>query len=164
MAEGAAEADARLIRSVRLRLVAWSGGSTLLVLLVLGIALYAAVARTLESTGVALLESRAAELVRLPGPNPDRSPADFLFGSGGTVGYVFSADGGLVIGPRFMAVGGLVDQDAARDAEARGRDVRQRTIRVEGPLADEEVDVPVRQLTVPADTSQGRFFIQVLQD
>ena len=160
----AADADARLIRGVRRRLVAWSGGSTLVVLLILGVALYAAVASTLESSGVALLEGRAAELVRARGPDPDRSPADFLFGSGGTVGYVFSADGRIVIGPRFMAVGGLVDQAAATVAESTGRDVRLRTIRVEGPFADEQVDVPVRQLTVPANTSQGRFFIQVLQD
>jgi signal transduction histidine kinase len=160
----AADADARLIRGVRWRLVAFSGGSTLLVLLILGVALYAAVASTLESNGVALLQGRAAELVRAPGPDPDRTPADFLFGSGGTVGYAFSSDGRIAIGPRFMAVTALVDQDAATAAAASGQDVRLRTIRVEGPFADEQIEVPVRQLTVPATIGQGQFFIQVLQD
>ncbi len=160
----AADADAHLVRGVRWRLVAWSGGSTLLVLLVLGVALFAAVASTLESNGVALLQSRADDLIREPGPDPDRSPADFLFGSGGTVGYVFSADGRVIIGPRFMAVAGLVDQAAATAADSGGRDVRLRTIRVQGAFANQELEVPVRQLTVPADTAQGRFFIQVLQD
>src|SRR5262245_23836653 len=74
-AEAAAtEADARLVRATRWRLVAWSGGSTLIVLLVLGIALYLSVAGSLEASGVRLLEDRANELVGAPGrqpPGPD---------------------------------------------------------------------------------------------
>src|SRR5450759_3396729 len=46
------DADARLIRSVRWRLVAWSGGTTLLVLIVLAVTLYASVANSLAYTGV----------------------------------------------------------------------------------------------------------------
>src|SRR5689334_16007070 len=54
--DGAEEAvladEARLIRRTRLRLVLWSGVSTLVVLLVLAVLLYAAVARTLETASV----------------------------------------------------------------------------------------------------------------
>src|ERR1043166_8552310 len=58
-AERAVLADeARLLRRTRLRLVLWSGISTLLVLLVLAVLLYAAVARTLETASVNQLEAR----------------------------------------------------------------------------------------------------------
>ena len=51
--ELAAEAtDGRLIRNVRRNLVLWSGGTTLLILLALAVALYAAVAGSLASSGV----------------------------------------------------------------------------------------------------------------
>jgi hypothetical protein len=55
VADPSLAADARLIRRVRLRLIAWSGLTTLVVLLVLGIAMYAIAARTLEAAGTAQL-------------------------------------------------------------------------------------------------------------
>ena len=55
-------ADARLIRRVRFRLIAWSGLSTRIVLLVLGVAMYAIVARQLEAAGTAQLEARHSEI------------------------------------------------------------------------------------------------------
>jgi signal transduction histidine kinase len=58
---------------------------------------------------------------------------------------------------------GLPDNDAARAAEQSGRDVRASTITVRAPGNRSET-VPVRQLTVPLDTNQGRFFVQVVQD
>ena len=58
-------ADARLLRRVRWRLLAWSGGSTLVVLFVLGAALYTAVARSLEAAGTDQLRQRAEDLVPL---------------------------------------------------------------------------------------------------
>jgi hypothetical protein len=42
--------DARLLRRVRWRLVAWSGGSTLAVLLLLGLAAYLVVAASLAAS------------------------------------------------------------------------------------------------------------------
>ena len=60
----AVAADVQLIRRVRLRLVAWSGGVTLVVLVVLGAVLYAAVARSLEASSLARLEARAEALSR----------------------------------------------------------------------------------------------------
>ncbi len=52
-------ADARLVHRVRWQLIGWSAGSTLVVLVVLGVAIYAAVAATLASASESLLQDRA---------------------------------------------------------------------------------------------------------
>jgi signal transduction histidine kinase len=163
--EAAAAGEARLIRDVRWRLVAWSGGSTLLVLFALGVALYLSVASSLEATAVASLDQRAADIRSFGRPPGGDSPIDFLFGGGGTFAILIAPDG-TAIGPRQFGVpAGLPDADAASAAAANGRDVRLSTITVQapGPGSRDEA-VPVRQLTVPLDTSQGRFFVQVVQD
>ena len=54
--------DGRLIRHVRWRLVAWSGLTTLAVLVVLGVVLYVVAARTLETQGLKHLDDRIAEI------------------------------------------------------------------------------------------------------
>ena len=160
--------DARLIRAVRWRLVAWSGGLTLLVLLVLGVALYAAAASTLESSGLSLLQNRVDDWRQyLTGSqaDTDRSPADFVFGGGGTIAYGFTADGRIVRPPGGnLSVVGVVDMTAAQASDASGRDVRFRTINVQGPIGTAQVAVPVRQLTVPIETAAGRIYVQALQD
>ena len=51
--------DNRLIRGVRWRLVLWSGLTTLVVLALLGVALYVVAARTLESDGIKQLATHA---------------------------------------------------------------------------------------------------------
>lgn len=154
------EHDSVLVRRVRWRLVLWSGGSTLLVLITLGVALYLSVASSLQATGVSALDQRAKELVsagRGPGGVPD------VYFGGGTFA-IFIAPNGSAIGPREFAMpGGLPDASAATDAGRIGRDIRNSTITVRTPGNPAEA-VPVRQLTVPLDTSQGRFYVQVVQD
>ncbi|HEY8799735.1 MAG TPA: hypothetical protein VIM20_03990, partial [Candidatus Limnocylindrales bacterium] len=59
----ASAGDTQLIRDVRLRLVAWSGLTTLLVLAILGVALYLSAARTLADNGVSQLNLRASQIV-----------------------------------------------------------------------------------------------------
>jgi signal transduction histidine kinase len=160
-------ADARLIRSVRLRLVAMSGGSTLLVLLILGLALYLSVASSLEAAGMAILDDRATEITTFIGGGPPsigESPTDLVFGGGGTFALLV-APGGAVVGPRgFGMPADLPDQDAIAAAADAGRDVRTTTIRVRSFRGGELVSVPVRQLTVSADSSQGQFIVQIVQD
>ena len=100
-AEQTALADeARLIRRVRWRLVAWSGLSTLVILVVLGAALYAAVANSLEAASVQQLENRARPFVAaLEGPNgnPGTGPQQgYIFGGGNTVPYIFDDKGAPV--------------------------------------------------------------------
>ena len=62
-------ADGRLVTGVGRRLVLWAAGTTLLVLVGLGIALYIAVSQSLASTGTDQLNHAANDL-----PAPDRGP------------------------------------------------------------------------------------------
>jgi signal transduction histidine kinase len=160
------ESDAQLVRAVRWRLVAWSGGSTLVVLLVLGVALYLSVASSLASSGLALLDSRASDIVgsitRQP-PEPGDPRTDLTFGGGGTFAILIAPDGTTVGPPRFPLPEGLPDQDAAAAASQSGRDVRVRTVTFAAP-GNQDVAVPVRQLTVASQVQAGQFFVQVIQD
>ena len=160
--------DARLMRRVRWRLVAWSGGSTLLVLLLLGAAIYVATASSLTASGMAALQGRVDQyrsVLTGSAPDSDRSPADFVFGSGGTIASAFFADGRVIRIPGGFVATSVIDQVAAKASDTTGSDVRFRTITVEGPgPTDDQVSVPVRQLTVPVDTSLGRVYVQALQD
>lgn len=54
--------DQRLLRRVRWRLIAWSGGATVVLFVTLGAAMYWAVATTLAAQSVADLEARAENL------------------------------------------------------------------------------------------------------
>ena len=163
-AESSREAD--LVRRVRWRLVLWSGGSTLLVLIALGVALYVSVASSLEATAVADLDRRAVDIQSFgrgpTGPRGDDAPIEPIFGGGGTFAILITPDGSA-IGPRTIDIpDGLPDSSAATAASRGGRDVRTSTITVRS--SGNRLDVPVRQLTVPLDTSQGRFYVQVVQD
>jgi signal transduction histidine kinase len=163
----AAEADARLVRGVRLRLVAWSGGSTLLVLLVLGIALYLSVATSLQATGVAGLDQRASNIVDFTNGQQggdDDDPTVFIFGD--STFPIIIRPNGAAIGPRGIPIpAGLPDNTAAAAAAAApsGRDLRLSTITVRSP-GGAGASVPVRQLTVAANSLAGRYFVQVVQD
>ncbi|HEY2915659.1 MAG TPA: HAMP domain-containing sensor histidine kinase [Candidatus Limnocylindrales bacterium] len=164
-----AVADAALIRQVRWRLVVWSGGSTLLVLVVLGLALYLSVASSLAASSQDVLQDRAASLVSAvkgERPTPGDSFFDFSFG-GGTFGIAISPAGD-VFGPRGLQLPtGLPDQDAISAASASGQDVRNRTISFPQPGPTDTtslVGVPVRQLTETVTTDTGTWSVQVVQD
>jgi two-component system, OmpR family, sensor histidine kinase CiaH len=164
--EPASETDSRLIRDVRWRLVAWSGGSTLVVLLLLGIALYVSVAKSLESAGLGLLDNRADDIVASITRQPQQGgepPTDFVFGGGGTFAIVIAPDGSTIGPPRFPLPAGLPDRDAATAASKGGQDVRLRTVSFNGP-GTEDLTVPVRQLTVASQITTGQFYVQVIQD
>jgi signal transduction histidine kinase len=164
-----AAADAALIRHVRRRLVLWSGGTTLLVLLVLGVALYVSVASSLAASSQGVLDERADALVSAVNgqrPTPGDNFFDFSFG-GGTFGIAISPSGD-VYGPRGISLPqGLPDQAAIAAASASGRDVRNRTISFPEPGPTDTtsmVDVPVRQLTESVTSSSGTWSVQVVQD
>jgi two-component system, OmpR family, sensor histidine kinase CiaH len=156
----AAAADARLVRNVRWRLVAWSGGTTLLILLVLGAALYAATARTLEQSALAQLANRAAALddfMGRRGGRPDEAPTSFSFAgnTAGTFAILVRADGRLAVGPgNFQLPEGLPDQAGLEAAAQTGRDLRTTQV----------ADWPVRVLTIGVPVRQGVAFVQVVQD
>ena len=63
--------------------MAWSGGLTLLLLILLGTLVYAAVANELARRNTAILQTRAtdvAQVISHPGPLSDRPPFGFAFG------------------------------------------------------------------------------------
>jgi signal transduction histidine kinase len=150
-------ADARLVRRVRWRLVAWSGGTTLLVLLILGAALYAAVAGSLASSGIAQLDARMG-LIRGERPDPaDESRYGFIFGGGGSGTYalIVAPNGTVVTGPGTPhPPPGLPYEDGLAAAAGSGRDVR--TTSIEG--------TPVRILTETVPVDAQVFTVQVVQD
>jgi signal transduction histidine kinase len=155
--ELAAEAaDGRLIRHVRRNLVLWSGGTTLLVLVVLAVALYAAVAGSLESSGVSQLDARMG-LIKGQRPDPDDlSRYGFIFGGGGSGTYalIIGPDGTVVSGPRGPQPPGLPYEAGVSAAGATGRDVRTTEIS----------STPVRILTETVAVEAQTFTVQVVQD
>jgi signal transduction histidine kinase len=155
--ELAAEAaDGRLIRHVRRNLVLWSGGTTLIVLLALAVALYAAVAGSLESSGISQLDSRMG-LIRGDRPDPqDISRYGFIFGGGGSGTYalIIGPDGTVVSGPRGPQPAGLPYTAGVTAAATTSRDVRITTI----------ANTPVRILTQTVEVDEQTFTVQVVQD
>jgi signal transduction histidine kinase len=148
----ALEADGRLIRGVRWRLVFWSALSTLVVLAVLGAALYLVVAGNLEKNGNDQLAARTAEFARRPfGPGQGFS---FGGGSSGTFALIAN-DAGHQVGPSAPFVPDQLPLTAAIDA-ARDTGVDTRTAVLNG--------VSFRVRTTKADSDIGTVYIQVLQD
>jgi len=157
--ERAAEAaDGRLIRHVRRNLVLWSGGTTLLILVALAVALYVAAASSLESAGVAQLDSRMAS-IRGQRPDPDDTTRyGFIFGGGGSGTYALILDpnGDPVLGPRDQPPpAGLPFEPGVAGAAATGRDIQTTVVaKTSVRVLTETVDVPQR----------GTYTVQVVQD
>jgi signal transduction histidine kinase len=149
-------ADSVLVRQVRWRLVAFSGGSTLLVLAVLGIALYLSAAATLAARAEGQLEQRA-EAVRSR-PDPDRPDFGAVFGglASGTYTVIADASGRRLDRGPFDYPDGIpvvAGVDAAAAAPA-GVDVRLVTVG----------GVPIRVRTEKANSTVGVVYLQVFQD
>lgn len=150
-------ADGRLIRNVRVRLVLWSGLSTLLVLVILGAALYWSAAQSLQASGIAVLQDRTDQIVDVL-ENPRGRPGPeygFIFGgdSSGTFAIALDANGNNIT-RGLAAPSGIPVRDSLTAAVARGRDIRQSTI---GTL-------PVRTMTERASTPVGDVYVQVIQN
>jgi len=152
----ALSADARLIRRVRWQLVAWSGFSTLLVLVVLGAALYLITARTLDDRGNQQLAARAEDYVEHP--DPGRPGLGFSFGGGGsgTFALLANADGDAVGRGSFFMPDVFPIDEGINAAKASSNGVDVRTTEVQG--------VPVRVRTEEVQSQVGPLFVQVIQD
>jgi signal transduction histidine kinase len=150
-------ADNLLIRRLRWQLVAWSGVTTLLVLVVLGAALYLIAARTLEDRGNQQLMARADAFREHPDPRGSGFGFSFGGNSSGTIALLADNNGDALNfgpgGPGFLPPGFPVESgiQAARTA---GVDVRTTQIS----------DVPVRVRTEKVTSNIGPVFIQVIQD
>jgi signal transduction histidine kinase len=158
--------EASLLRRVRLQLVLWSGGVTLALLVLLGIALYVAVDRSLSTSGTAQLVNQAS---RLTGgrPRPDVLPeGGFNFGgpASGTFAMVVDDSGDPVVRsgriPSGLPV--MASIDAAR--ESGQRDIREASVQIGGTSVDEVTDTPVRVLTDPVTFRGQRIYLQIVGD
>lgn len=149
--------DAALIRSVRRRLILWSGGTTLVVLVVLGSLLYAAVGRSLAAAGERQLVDRSDTIRRFisQGPGGRPLPLGFLFGGGSAATFAFVVGPtGQVFGPPQELPNGLPNDASVESARTTGTDVRTA-----------EIDrVPIRLRSEAVKGPTGTFVIQVVQD
>jgi signal transduction histidine kinase len=160
--------DARMVRGVRWRLVLFSGGATLVVLLLLGVAIYTAVEDSLVGTSIARMGSRADDLADwVRRDRAGRQPiGDLVVGRDtGTFAYVVDAsDGSPLLGPNFRdtRITGVPDALAVAAAMDSGRDIRQSTMRA--TVADESISFPVRILTQRVSGISRPLAVQVVQD
>jgi signal transduction histidine kinase len=166
------DGDARLLRRVRRRLVGWSAGSTLVILVLLSAALYGSVRASLDSTGTRQLQDRAGslerEIARITGgsPEPGGPPGEDagfgrpVFGgpASGTVAYLVDLDGDIV-GNLPPAEGLPISAGVDAVLQSDARDIRA-----------SEVDsvtqgrTPVRVLTEPVSIGSERYVLQIVQD
>jgi signal transduction histidine kinase len=113
-------AEAPILRRTRRRLIAWSAGSTLVVLVILGVAIYAATATSLAAGGTAQLQARVDELsgagfapvplgaTQVTGVTSDPSQPGLVIGgdASGTIGFVLASDpDGLLPVPAGLVLG-----------------------------------------------------------
>jgi len=173
----ATTADAPVLRRTRRRLIGWSAGSTFVVLVVLGVAIYAAAASSLAATGEAQLEARAVEMTnvafraQLAGPgermltvtNDPSQPGVVIGGAtSGTIGFVVNqqlapempvGNGVAVRGPALVEA--FQPDQLTMAAIAEGRQVMLETT---------IGDAPVRVLAQPIETPAGRLVAFVIAD
>jgi signal transduction histidine kinase len=170
--------ESALLGRTRWRLIAWSGGTTLLVLLVLGVAIYAATSSSLAETGRQQLQARVDELAfnkftTVTGGPPaaisvtsDPSRAGVVFGgeSSGTLAqvvplakFVNDPNMGLAVVKPQIAGGAptMITDSTMLAAVASGRTVI-REITVEA--------TPFRVLAAPIATPDGIYVAVVLGD
>lgn len=157
--------DASLLRRTWRRLILWSGGITLAILLVLGGAIYLTVDRSLSDSTGQRLQSRADQIAgfinRAPGQDASLGPQ---LQTGIVFGGPNSGTLAMVIGPANESVGpqngglnglsGLPDMVAVAAARTGQTDVRQ-TI-VEG--------TPIQLVTEPVIRNGETYVIQVIAD
>ena len=175
--------EAPVLRRTRRRLIAWSAGSTFVVLVVLGVAIYAAAASSLAATGEAQLEARAVEMTNvafraqlagagermLTVTNDPSQPGVVIGGAtSGTIGFVVDQllGPGMPVGPE-MPVGvgaavpgpGLVEAFRP-DAVTTAAIAQGQRVMLETTIGN----APVRVLAQPIETPAGRLVAYVMAD
>jgi two-component system sensor histidine kinase CiaH len=162
------EEEARLIRHVRWRLVAWSGISTMVILVILGFALYAAASNALAAASIGQLQDRINPAVQLlqGTDTPFRRPdLGYVLGTGNTLLYLFDSSGNPVQSERPVAIPvGLPALASLTAAQAApdGTDVRAGTLQL---ASGQGGDLPIRIMTRTVVAQDGNtYFLQALQD
>ena len=169
--------DDALMRRVRWRLLAWSGGTTLAVLVILGALLYAVAAVSLTAAGEDQLRARAADM-KTGLSFAQALPAGSLRPAGGGIVEVASAPGVLVGGPTSgtiamvwpPAAGGVtasppIGVDAVSLVTLpEGSGLEQARAGIDTMVTTELNGTSVRVLSTPVSGPGGTFVIQVVGD
>jgi two-component system sensor histidine kinase CiaH len=147
--------DEQLVRGVRRRLVLWSGGITLLILVILGSILFLAVQRSLAASGEAELDQRARQIIdAFDRPGPALGLREFGQDAAGTFAMLLGPNGRNVVGELRIPTG-LPHDESADEARRSGHDV----------VATTNIgSTPVRILNRPVEANQGTFVIQIVQN
>ncbi len=157
-----AAGDARLVRRTTRRLIAWSGGITLVILVALGAAIYLAVDRSLSDSTEQLLLGRANQIAAVIGQMPGEPagfgqhlPTGLAFGgpSSGTLAMVIGP-GNESVGPQNSQFDGLPDMAAVNAARAGATDIRKTS--VDG--------TPIQLISEPVVRAGQTYVIQVVAD
>ncbi len=151
--------EAPLLRRTRWRLIAWSGGLTLLIIVLLGVAVYGAVAGSLDASATAQLEHRAQDIGRFIEQSaglPGRPQVGIAFGgeAGGTVAFVIGPGGSVQGATGLNLPSGLPDQGGITASQQSGSDVRDATIS----------GIPVRIYSLAVQGAGGTYVVQVVGD
>ncbi len=157
--------ESRLLRRTRRQLVLWSAGSTLVVLLLLGTVLYAALASQLTATGEQQLRDRANALTagaeRLSAGRGPLGPRDFgVARDPGSLGLIF---GGPSSGTVAAVIPSNVDLSTANVFDQTGA-AAARNGQTSITTTTTDDGTPVRVLSEPMSTQFGSFVLQVVGD
>lgn len=169
-ARPASQPDADMLRRVRWRLVAWSAGLTMLVMLSLGTVVYLVIHASLTGSAMDTLERRLNSVSeRVTSLPPDRFPrrpelgfpdVGIPFGApafggsaSGTVTLIVD-QGGRLFGPLQSGLEGLPIADGIHAAQASGEDLRESTLN----------GTPVRVLSRRITANNEPLIIQIVQD
>jgi signal transduction histidine kinase len=142
-------AEARVLRRTRLRLALWSGGTTLVVLLILGVIVYALVAQQLARDSEAQLRARATLVAALTDPASD-SAAD-------EVALVAAAEktGVLFGGPLSGTI--AVTAEKAKDVSTglAGKDAAKATAMTDEAFAAKQASMALKDRIADAVVATG---------
>ncbi len=171
-------AESPILRRTRWRLIAWSAGSTLVVLVVLGIAIYVAAATSLAVAGTAQLQGRLDQLsatgfdpvplggTQVVGVTSDPSQPGLVIGgdASGTIGIVL-APGGDGLMPAAETGVGVIAGDPGLgpmilDAEAQAEVTAGETIVRETTIGS----APVRVMAAAVPGLTGSATVMVMGD
>jgi signal transduction histidine kinase len=160
-ARNGSDEDARILRRTRLRLLAWSGGITLLILIVLGASLYLVVSRYVASAGEQRVNQRidTVEDGLRSNLRPNQVSLGIIFGgpSAGTWAYII-VSGSPPYTPTETYVAGNVLPDMASVAIAETGKTDARVVTVSGVGSYRVIS---RQFQTPDGTT---YVVQGVED
>ena len=159
----------RLLRGVRINLSLWSGGITLLVLVVLGVVLFFAVERSLAASGTAQLVARADQITRQrPDRDSELQQTGINFGGvgAGTLLVLATQEGQPIVlpGPNQGLPPAGLPLAAGIDAVKAGVERDIRTASITATDGTDTIETPIRVLTQGATLQGQPIFFQVVGD